>query len=200
MKHEVDSETQEIFDHMAEDLAKSRKDNPSPVRRQRNSSGSTPAMKFSFLVGLGAAILILLVITLFRGGGKQDITPLQDRLDQVERKLALLESHAGKAEAMEEQLRSLQQGQARLEASGKTFAERLERVSRQAEKAQASPAAPRAAAPAKARVHDVRPGDTLFGIAAGYGITLDQLLRANNLSRSATIQPGQKLLIPPERP
>ena len=185
---------------MAEDLAKNRKDNPPPVRRQRNSSGSGPAGKFNFLVGLGAAILILLVILVFRVGGKQDITPIQDRLDQLERKLALLESNAGKAEATEEQIKSLQHGQARLETSGKTLAARLDRVAKQAEKAPTPPAAPRAAAPAKTQVHEVRPGDTLFGIAARYGITLDQLLSANNLGRSATIQPGQKLLIPHERP
>jgi LysM repeat protein len=43
----------------------------------------------------------------------------------------------------------------------------------------------------------VRPGDTLFGIAGKYGMTLDQLLRLNNLSRNATLRPGQKLLIAP---
>jgi LysM repeat protein len=41
----------------------------------------------------------------------------------------------------------------------------------------------------------VQPGDTLFRIAVRSGITLDALLAANGL-RTATIQPGQALIIP----
>jgi len=200
MKPEVESETQEIFDHMAEDLAKNRKENPPPVRRRKNSSGSGTTGKLTPLVAVGAAILVLLIILLFRGGGKQDLTPLQSRIDQVENKLALLEANTGKAESLEEQIQSLQKAQARLEASGKTIAERLDRLAKQVEKAQALSAAPRTASQAETQVHEVRRGDTLFGIALKYGITLDQLLKTNNLQKNATIQPGQKILISPERP
>jgi murein DD-endopeptidase MepM/ murein hydrolase activator NlpD len=43
--------------------------------------------------------------------------------------------------------------------------------------------------------HVVQSGDTLWSIAARAGITLDQLLQLNNLSRETFIQAGQQLLL-----
>jgi len=45
--------------------------------------------------------------------------------------------------------------------------------------------------------YQVEEGDSLWSIATKSGITLNTLLWANNLSQSSTIQPGQKLIIPP---
>jgi LysM repeat protein len=199
MKPEVDSDRQDIFDHMAEDLAKNRQEDP-PIRHRRSSQGSGPAGRFTLLLGLGAAILILFMILILRGSGKQDMKPLETRLDQVENKLAMIDGNFRKVEALENELKSLQQAQARLEATGKTIDDRLDKLAKQVEKVQASTAAPSATAHAKTQVHEVRPGDTLYGIAGKYGITLDQILRLNNLSRNATLRPGQKILIAPARP
>jgi len=44
--------------------------------------------------------------------------------------------------------------------------------------------------------HLVKTGDTLYLIAKQYGISLSDLLKANNLSSSAQIYPGQRLTIP----
>jgi len=44
--------------------------------------------------------------------------------------------------------------------------------------------------------HLVKTGDTLYLIAKQYGISMDDLLKANNLSSSAQIYPGQRLTIP----
>lgn len=44
--------------------------------------------------------------------------------------------------------------------------------------------------------HLVKAGDTLYLIAQQYGISLTDLLKANNLSSSAQIYPGQRLTIP----
>lgn len=198
MKPGVDSETQEIFDDMAEDLAKDRRNDP--PRRQKNAYGSGPSGRFILLLGLGAVILILLLVLLFRGSGKQDLTPLQSRLDQLERRTALLDEHGKRLEALDNQIKSLQQNQSRLEGAVKSIAERLDRVSKQMEKPSAQAPAQKEPAQAKTQIHEVRPGDTLFGIASKYGITLDQLLRLNNLKKNAAIQPGQKLLVSPQRP
>ncbi len=45
--------------------------------------------------------------------------------------------------------------------------------------------------------HTVASGDTFYGIAGTYGISLEQLLAANNLSVDAVLRIGQVLLIPP---
>ncbi len=51
------------------------------------------------------------------------------------------------------------------------------------------------AAPAP-RIHVVRSGDTLSGIAKRYGVTTTALARANGLDPKRPIRPGQKLVIP----
>jgi lipoprotein-anchoring transpeptidase ErfK/SrfK len=50
-------------------------------------------------------------------------------------------------------------------------------------------------------LYTVQPGDTFFSIAAGYGISVDDLLAANQLGWNTWISAGQQLVIPmPEVP
>ncbi|KGE19380.1 LysM peptidoglycan-binding domain-containing protein [Paenibacillus wynnii] len=44
--------------------------------------------------------------------------------------------------------------------------------------------------------HTVQPGDTMWSIAARYGVTVDAILRANNLTNPNYIYLGQNLIIP----
>lgn len=51
--------------------------------------------------------------------------------------------------------------------------------------------------PAGMQEHTVQAGDTLFGIALQYDITVDELLAANpGLTLESNIQPGETLIIP----
>ena len=45
-------------------------------------------------------------------------------------------------------------------------------------------------------VHKISRGETLLGIALQYGITLDQLKRANTIAKGNNIRIGQVLSIP----
>ncbi len=47
-------------------------------------------------------------------------------------------------------------------------------------------------------VYVVEPGDTLWNISIKHGVSLDDLLRANSLTRNSTIYIGQKITIPIE--
>ena len=47
-------------------------------------------------------------------------------------------------------------------------------------------------------VHTVQAGDTLFGIAGQFGLTVDELVEANRLIDPDSLQIGQQLTIPPE--
>jgi LysM repeat protein len=49
---------------------------------------------------------------------------------------------------------------------------------------------------AERRKHDVQKGDTLWVIARDYGVTLEDIMRANGLSRGTTLRVGQTLTIP----
>lgn len=56
------------------------------------------------------------------------------------------------------------------------------------------PSAP--SAPAQPRYYTVQSGDTLFRIALNYGVTVQAIMTANNLSSANLIYAGQRLLIP----
>jgi membrane-bound lytic murein transglycosylase D len=58
-------------------------------------------------------------------------------------------------------------------------------------------AAPRPAG--RARRHTVAAGETLYGIARKYGVSVDAIRRANRLE-SDTVRPGQALTIPAAAP
>jgi N-acetylmuramoyl-L-alanine amidase len=53
-----------------------------------------------------------------------------------------------------------------------------------------------AARASAATTHRVTSGDTPFGIASSYRVSLRELLAANNLDERSVIRPGQKLRIP----
>ncbi len=53
-----------------------------------------------------------------------------------------------------------------------------------------------ATALAQERTHIVQPGETLFGIARRYGLTVEQLAAANGITNPARIYAGQVLVIP----
>ncbi|GBD24544.1 hypothetical protein HRbin29_02225 [bacterium HR29] len=50
--------------------------------------------------------------------------------------------------------------------------------------------------PGGQRTYTVRAGDTCFGIAEEFGITVEQLRAANGLDEACTIYPDQQLIIP----
>ena len=45
-------------------------------------------------------------------------------------------------------------------------------------------------------VHIVQPGDTLYSIARAYGVTVEELAQANNLSAEGYVHPNDQLVIP----
>lgn len=61
----------------------------------------------------------------------------------------------------------------------------------------ASTPAPRPAPSREARVHVVKPGQTLYRISQYYGTTVDAIVRANKIHDVRELQVGQRLWIPP---
>ena len=49
---------------------------------------------------------------------------------------------------------------------------------------------------ARRTTHTVRRGETLYRIANRYGVTVDELRRANRIGRRAAIRVGQRLSVP----
>jgi len=59
---------------------------------------------------------------------------------------------------------------------------------------------PRATAPDRTRRHVVQEGDTLFAIAAQYGVSEEELMQLNQLADPDQLFVGEELIIPPPEP
>ncbi|MEO3706976.1 peptidoglycan DD-metalloendopeptidase family protein [Trichormus azollae] len=62
-----------------------------------------------------------------------------------------------------------------------------------------APAAPKVVAQSFRTTYEVRPGDTLAEIASNYGISVSELVKANNLADPNQLQISQQLIIPTAR-
>lgn len=61
----------------------------------------------------------------------------------------------------------------------------------------ASNAVPSTTVPVVEEFYTIQQGDTLFGIAQAFGVTVDELISFNAISDPDAIQAGQRLKIPP---
>ena len=55
---------------------------------------------------------------------------------------------------------------------------------------------PQATPPAGSRIYEVQSGDTLYGLAINFGVTVEDIMRANGLTDRGSLSVGQKLVIP----
>jgi len=202
------SDPKEILDNMSNDLADER-----AGRRRTAACAPTRSSGFKIILGVGILILVLIVISLFRGRNevsKEEFKALGNRLDQIERRLASSDAAEKKMSSYESQFQTFNQSLARLDGADKALREKLDRLAQQMEKsATPSGPAPKAAgsspsqkaSPSKAisRYHEVSPGETLFQIAGKYKMSVEDLRRLNKLKPGQTLQPGQKLLISTSR-
>ena len=195
MTRDVSADTQEIFGEMQEDLARTKAN----VRRNRNPQDSDSSGKPLLLWGFIGIILILLIVLLFRGGDKavtEDLNALKTRVEQMEKRASPLEAAAKKMDAVDGQIKGLQQSVSKVEGAQRSLAERIDKLAQKGEK----PSAPQAAQKkpsAQAKLHEVQPGETIFSIAKKYNLSAEQFLKLNNMTKKDTLQAGQKVIVAP---
>ena len=124
-----------------------------------------------------------------------DPAAVQARLTQLEKRLNHLEEMKSKPLA-----RETAKTEGPLAHQLQNLTKRLDQLEKRMAAAPAKAQAPvttqeKPPPPKKERYHEVRAGDTLFGIARKYGITIDELCRLNNISPRHIIYPGQSLLV-----
>ena len=140
----------------------------------------------------GAVILILVVVAaiFFRGRNNhfaEDLEAINVRIDSLEKRLPRLdlEDMNNKTARLEGQVKELNKSVARLNQTIDARPKTLPAIKK------------KAASQAERRYHKVRTGETISRIALKYAISVDKLLRYNNLTKNQAIYPGQKLWVAP---
>ena len=141
---------------------------------------------------LCVSILPLIVLFLsYYGCQKRDyateLDAISARLAMIEQRMTQLEKMEQRLSAYEFQLNELQESFARLDGI-------ITEINETSQKNRGQPATQR-----KAFYYRVERGDSLYGIAQKYGLTVEELRRLNNLNKGDVIYPGQRLLVKSKR-
>jgi len=188
MFEDQDEEMDEIMEGVDDNLSYGAKDRN--IRRTKMSLELKQKRRVQIF--WGAVILILVVVAAIFFGGRnnhfaEDLEAINARVDLLEKRLSRLglEGINKKAARLEGQVKALEKSVAKL---NRTIAARPK----------TQPAIKKkAVSQSKRRYHKVRPGETISRIARKYAISIDKLLRYNNLTKNQVIYPGQKLWVAP---
>lgn len=175
---------------------------------------------FVALAAVVALTLILVVVLLFRTGGDTataDVGDVYTRLERLEAQLAKFENREEERQRTFVQfMQSEQEARARLDSQREgldDLRQKIAALEKAGQRPAAAPAAAPVAAPAPQRqeqpaetrpaatasadkiVHEVQRGENLYRIGLQYNISVNELLRLNNLSANDSIHPGQELVV-----
>jgi len=166
------------------------------------------------LIGLLLLLLILLFIVFIprtrRTGPDQQIAAMEARLNQLEERTAKIEGIDEKVTQIWENAKEFEQFRYRYDRSEASISLRMDHMANELSELKSKMAGgkpPIAAAKetgnaivkksATESYHQVRKGDTLYGISRRYGVKVDELRRLNKLGPQDAIYPGQKLKVGP---
>ena len=211
MNKNLDKEMEEFRGEIADDLGHMRKNKN--IRHPKAPRDFQPQRKLLILGGAGVLLLIVLIAIFFRNGNElstEDLPTIHARLSQLEKRLTRLEGMEDRIVFLDKQEKELLDYIAETDKSGKHLAERLDELTQKVNRleermavthanTETSLTVQRKAFPlTKGRFHEVRLGDTLYGIAQKYSTSLGELCRLNSITPKQVIYPGQKLLVAPD--
>jgi LysM repeat protein len=211
MNKNRDKEMNNFMDEIADALGKTPKDNP--VRHTRAPSYLKSTRKAVILGAIGVCIVIIVIAFFSRDDDERfagNLSTIQVRLNQLERRITQLESMQERLSYLEQREQSLSKDIANYDRAGGPLVDRLnalrERV-KLLEKTSITNTA-KIGTPLKSQrgtfplseggYHVVKTGETLYWIAQHYGTSVEKLCRLNKISSDQIIHPGQKLLVTPE--
>jgi LysM repeat protein len=213
MSYRQDTESPDLLEEHPEDLGLDWNRGGSG-RKRKGLFGSNFEPRSLIVAGVGIFVLIIVLSVLFRscgGTSSQDMAALKARLDQIETKLPQMAATEQEITKLKEQMSAIQQSVAIVEGSKKSLEDEMNRLVQEmgqvAKEKAASPARAEAAPSAskksavqgKRRSYVVRSGDTLYGIAQKFSMSVADLCRLNNITPAQTLHLGQKLLVASSR-
>jgi len=189
----------------------------SPLRTQKLDPGSKLASIFtragSWLVIIPVLLLAIFLFAIRPGGGdRAQLTAIDHRLQQIEIRMAALEGVSELVADLDNNRQATQPLMVRLDRLESSFSKRIGEIDKQLKKLQTKLAntkakqaqkpavkssTPKQAVKQAVKTHVVKKGETLYSISKKYGLSLNQLMTYNKLSKNTVINPGQKLKISP---
>jgi LysM repeat protein len=143
-------------------------------------------MRYRLPLGIRVLVLIALFLSCY-GCQKRDyaeaVDAIEARLTMIEQRITQLEKMEQRISAYEFQLKALRESIARLDNRVTDILEAPQTIKGQS------------TSQGRAGYYLVHRGDSLYGIAQEYGLTVEELRRLNNLTKGHVIYPGQKLLV-----
>jgi LysM repeat protein len=183
------------------------------------------SLKPLLMAGAGLLLAVVILLMVFSGSprtaDKEQLKNLEARLKLVEEKLGKLDwidTGMARLDRKEKEIASFADRLSQVESTlnrkidqlskdtakpaakpAETPAPKPETAAAKAEPptAKPAPAATKVAKETKGKIHEVQKGETLYGIGRRYGLSVDQVLKLNNLTLKDTIKPGQKLIVSP---
>ena len=183
---------------MAEDLGQNQERNDDV--KQKRPKGSRSERQFLIYSGIGVFILLIVFSLFFKAHSRA----LREDLSSIKQRTITLEERFPQHTS---ELKELEQFMSKFHESQRSLALRLDGLSQNIDKltkkmasavtvTQAPSLAPKKpVSQTKSQYHEVRSGESLFGIAKRHGIPLDKLCSLNQITAKTVILPGQKLLV-----
>ena len=211
MDNNPDMETREFMEEIANDMGY--KHNDSHTRRRKASTGSKFSWK-ALVFGAAGIILIAILVSMFSGNNnnvsREELGSIFSRLDRLEEKILRLEGIEDNITRLEKQDKRILQSISKRKRTIKSNAALLKKLSQETDslKRKLASATVKSVSPQAAqkketssgekRYHKVRAGESLYGIAQQYGISIEDLCKINHISSKQVISPGQTLLVIPD--
>jgi len=146
------------------------------------------------LIGIAFVVLIALAVMVFLNSRidavENQVRLLEARLKQAENRLIRLDKIDEKLADIDEKLRFLFSQYKQVEM----LRQRPERLEESISRSKEETSDRETKSP---RYHQVKAGETLYGISSRYGLKVDELRRLNKLAPGAVIHPGQELAVGP---
>ncbi len=192
-KHE---HVQELMEEVARELGYEWEERKASKREQ---PGSDPKRYGLWIVAVIGAAIVVLVLALHTGkqsnNNKAYEKALEARLQQMENRISEIEKTTKAIAKLPARIEKLQSQLGGVETSIDSLSARMDKLSRSARGPKKTTATTRSKARG-IKIHVVRRGDTLYGIASRYGVKAKSICLANGITLKTTLHPGQKLTIP----
>ena len=160
-----------------------------------------------FTIGGAGLVVIVILLIVFLSGPEDAVDSkrlqsLEAKIQQLEKKLASIDAINQALDRLGKQEQNLNLISERFDRFNSTVTTQIDQIIKELGALhQKSSQAPQPAntdqKETKAKFHQVRAKETLWGISRQYGLTVSQLRSYNNMGSNATLQPGQKLKLTP---